>query len=196
MSGEEVMLSIDVAQRVTPTGVRLRTAATTPEAEAERFRALMDGELGNAYRLAAVILRDPVEAEDAVHDAALAAWHGWSRLRDPGSAAAWFHRIVVNECRDRLRKRKRWSLLTSPGHDSAEAAPSEDHVEISLQRVALRGALKSLSTDERICVAMRYGLDLTVPTLAQALDVPEGTVKSRLHSAIKKLRAALPEGPI
>ena len=84
------------------TGVRDRLVRD----RADEFGALTERHLDGAYRLATVILGDSMEAEDAVHDAAIAAWRSWSSLRDPERFEAWFSRIVVNACRDRLRSRR------------------------------------------------------------------------------------------
>ena len=58
-----------------------------------------------------MILGDPVEAEDAVHDAAVVAWRGFAGLRDRDRFEAWFGRILVNGCRDRLRRRRRRPIV-------------------------------------------------------------------------------------
>jgi RNA polymerase sigma-70 factor (ECF subfamily) len=64
----------------------------------------------------------------------------------------------------------------------------------SIARQALRTTLLKLSPDERIVISLRFGEDMTVPAIAVAIGIPEGTVKSRLHSATHKLRAELAEG--
>jgi RNA polymerase sigma factor (sigma-70 family) len=158
------------------------------EARSTAFARLVDGGLDRAYRLAAVILRDPVEAEDATHDAALLAWRRWDELRDPIRFEAWFGRILVNACRDRLRARRRRLVgigrfgdpSTEP--DIAEAVERRDRVARTLDR---------LPADERIVVALRYGVDLPAADIAALLGCPEGTVKSRLHRALRRLRDAL-----
>jgi RNA polymerase sigma-70 factor, ECF subfamily len=154
------------------------------------FRSLMGGALDDAYRRASVLLGDRFEAEDAVHDAAEKAWRGWRSLRDPARFDAWFGRILVNTCRDRLRSRRRVQQIEVPDDAGREpvagAAPAgagEDG--------RLREALSTLSPDERIVVALRYEADLTVPSIAALVGVPEGTIKSRLHHAHRKLRTAL-----
>ena len=80
------------------------TAGTSAEA---RFRALAAGELDRAYRLAGLLMGDATEAEDATQEALLRAWTSLGSLRDPAGFQAWFDRILVNICRDRLRRRGR-----------------------------------------------------------------------------------------
>ncbi len=164
------------------------------DGRADAFRRLVDRELDAAYRLAAVILNDRVEAEDAVHDAAESAWRRWGDLRDPARFDAWFRRILVNGCRDRLRARARHRVvdlgreLTEAEHpripDAAGAAEVRDVVD---------RALDDLGADERVLIALRFHLDLSVPAIAAVLGIPEGTVKSRLHHAMSRMRTAIEE---
>jgi RNA polymerase sigma-70 factor (ECF subfamily) len=71
----------------------------------DRFVAAARPALDRLYRLAGLILADTHEAEDAVQDALVLAFRGYDRLRDPGRFDAWLDRILVNGCRDRLRRR-------------------------------------------------------------------------------------------
>jgi len=161
---------------------------------ADAFRQLVDLHLDGAYRLAGVILNDRIEAEDAVHDAAIAAWRGFADLRDPTRFDPWFRRILVNECRDRLRDRFRRRAV-----DVSREAVEADHPHIAdasdatAARDALGRALVALAPDEQVVVTLRFYADLTVPGIAEMLGIPEGTVKSRLHHAMGRLRRALEE---
>jgi RNA polymerase sigma-70 factor (ECF subfamily) len=165
------------------------------DARAAAFRELVDRRLDAAYRLAAVILGDRVEAEDAVHDAAVVAWRSFRDLRDPARFDAWFQRILVNGCRDRLRARARHRVVDL-GSELADAEhPREaDASERTAQRDALERALGALDADHQVVIALRYHADLTVPAIAAALGIPEGTVKSRLHHALGRMRAAMQGG--
>ena len=105
---------------------RLTVGTEAPEdARATAFTRLTAVRLVSCYRLATVILGDPVEAEDATHDAAARAWERWGSLRDLDRFDAWFGRILVNECRDRLRRRRlsrRW--YRSPSRVLAGGLPT------------------------------------------------------------------------
>ena len=162
------------------------------DARAEAFRELVDQQLDKAYRLAAVILDDEIEAEDAVHDAALAGWRRFDQLRDRERFDAWFSRILVNQCRDRLRSRARRRVIDL-GRELGEAEhpPSPDVAEATAVGAELAAAVNRLPPDDRLVVTLRYGSDMTVPTIARLLAIPEGTVKSRLHHALARLRRAL-----
>lgn len=166
--------------------------ATMADTRAAAFRRLVDLHLDRSYRLAAVILADSLEAEDAVHDAVVAAWRGFGGLRDPASFEPWFQRIRVNACRDRLRARAR-HRVRDLGRELAEAEhPTEaDAADATSARDAVDRALAALGPDERLIVVLRYHADMLVGEIAVAVGIPEGTVKSRLHTAIGRLRAAM-----
>lgn len=164
------------------------------DARADAFRWLVDRHLDRAYGLAAAILGDRLEAEDAVQDAAVMAWRRWDDLRDPARFDAWFRRILVNGCRDRLRARARWRVA-DVGRELTEAEHprTQDESEAAGDRDALGRAFEALGPDHRIVVVLRFRADLTVPAIAAALGIPEGTVKSRLHLALARLRRDLEE---
>lgn len=170
------------------------TRQTTGDARALRFRVLVDRGLDDAYRLAGIVLGDRVEAQDAVHDAVIAAWRGFGSLRDHDAFDAWFRRIVVNSCRDRMRARGRRRLVDL-GRELAEAEhPLEPDASSSAAvRDAVDRALEALDPDERLVVVLRYHADMTVPGISVAAGLPEGTVKSRLHRAMQRLRVAIEE---
>lgn len=174
---------------------RLRpVVVTAADARAAAFRGLIEAELDRAYRLATVILGDRYDAEDAVHDAAEAAWRRWSDLRDEQRFQAWFGKIVVNACRDRLRRRRRRRLVEIPRFVLDKEHPmAPDAADALALRDVLRRAFDALSPEERIVVVLRYEADLTVPRVAELAGIPEGTAKSRLHHALRKLRAVIGE---
>ena len=161
--------------------MRLRDAA---------FVRLADEHLDKAYRLARAILRDPAEAQDATHDAFVQAWRKWGTLRDPSRFELWFDRILVNTCRNRIRS-TRWQATDI----SAEVAlATGDHAGRVEDRDVIGAAIATLSPDHQIVIALRYYRDLTVDDIARRLDVPAGTIKSRLHSALKRLHDAIDAG--
>ena len=84
----------------------------------QAFVRLADRHLDAAYRLARAIMRNPAEAEDATHDAIVQAWQKWPTLRDPLLFEHWFDRILINTCRNRLRR----STRTQTRDISAEVA--------------------------------------------------------------------------
>lgn len=159
---------------------------------ASEFSLLADRYLDTAYRLASVILGDPTEAEDAAHDAAVLAWRRFGTLRDPDRFEQWFCRIVLNVCRDRLRHRRRHPVVELPDDDDGGAGlRAPDEADRLLARDALDRAFIRLEPDHQIVVALRYYRDLTVDEMARRLEIPAGTVKSRLHHALRRLRTEM-----
>ncbi len=161
-------------------------AGGAEDERARTFARLTTGRLERAYRLAAVILDDDVEAEDAVHDAGVRAWSRWRDLRDPARFDAWFDRIVVNACRDRLRRRR----LRPIGLDGFGDPPAPDVLDRPPERDALRRALATLTPEHRAVVLLHHVEGLPLAEIAARTGEREGTVKSRLHYALRELRAA------
>jgi RNA polymerase sigma-70 factor (ECF subfamily) len=154
----------------------------------DAFRHLAERHLERSYRLACAILGNASEAQDATQDAFVQAWRRWSTLRDPGRFEHWFDKILVNICRNRLRRSTRWQtqdisddLLTVRG----------DPYDQAVDRDLIGTALKSLSPEHRLVVALRYYRDLSVAEIADRLGVRQGTVSSRLHYAVKRLHAVI-----
>lgn len=150
------------------------------------FARLSQLRLNRAYRMAASLLRDQDEAQDAVHDAAVRAWARWASLRDPDKFDAWFDRIVVNCCRDRMRRLASQRRLT----EAAVATLPLDQSGEAVQIDALRRSLDGLTVEHRLVVVLRYLDDLSVQDIALRTGLREGTVKSRLHYGLRELRAA------
>ncbi len=161
------------------------------DVRARRFTALVDRPaLDRAYRIARLILGNPSEAEDATHDAALAAWRRLAELREPERFEAWFGRILVNACRDRLRARRRLPISVDvSGVGPLRDARSADPADAVVREELLRNAILSLSPEHREVVVLRYYADLTVEQIAERTGARVGTVKSRLHYALRRMRA-------
>lgn len=157
---------------------------------ADVFATLADRQLDRAYHLAAMILGSRTEAEDATHDAFVAAWRGFGSLRDPGRFDAWFDRILVNACRDRLRRRRRHPVVDLSDALADPPAPG-DVATAAADRDAIARGLERLTPDQRIVVCLRFYRDLSIDEIADRVRVPAGTVKSRLHYALRDLGAAI-----
>ncbi len=152
------------------------------------FARLIEAHLDAAYCLATFILAgDRAEAEDAVHDAAVRAWTHFDGLRDRSRFEPWFTRIVVNSCRDRIKARR----VRPIGLAEPDGSPTHDHADDIVRTDTLASAMRSLSPEHREAVALRYLGGFSIGEIAARLGVREGTVKSRLHYALRALRASL-----
>jgi RNA polymerase sigma-70 factor (ECF subfamily) len=187
MSGRQLSMIGAEGRAVVETARRSRPA--DEDGRARAFAGIVDRRaLDAAYRYATLILGDHADAEDATHDAALTAWRRFGELRDPERFDAWFGRILVNTCRDRLRVRRRTvhEIL-----DPETTGSASDPTAAIAARHALAGAIRALSPDHREVVALRFYFDLTVDQIADRTGVSPGTVKSRLHYALRHLRDVL-----
>ena len=162
--------------------------ATDGESAGDAFAAFTAARLDESYRLARRILRDDHEAQDATHDAFVAAWRNWHALRDPERVDAWFGRILLNACRQRLRGVARRPTAVLPAELPGLAGDPYRHSD---DRDAIGRAFRTLSPDQRIAVVLRFYRDLSVDEIARLVGSPSGTVKSRLHHAMRQLRDAL-----
>jgi len=158
-----------------------------PTERVDWFDRSIADRIDGSYRLAAIILGDPVEAEDATHDAVVTAWLQLDDLKDPELFGRWFGRIVVNKCRDRLRRRSRWRAVL-PWLVRAEPTDPLDRVDA---RDRIGRAFRSLPGEDRVILGLRHFADLPMSEIATRLGIPVGTAKSRLSRATAALRRAL-----
>ena len=145
------------------------------------FADLLRPEYRIAYRLAYGLLQDADEAEDAVQEAAFAAWRRIGNLREGSTLRPWFLGIVANQCR--TVKRSRWWSVTKTDPPEGEAQSLDLAASIDLRR-----ALRRLSHDERLILVLRYYLDMRFEEIAATLGVTPKAARTRVERAIHRLR--------
>ncbi len=158
------------------------------DARQARFMALASPRLDHLYRLAGLLLGGASDAEDASQEALATAWRSFDSLRDDGRFDAWLDRILVNACRDRLRRRNRIRFVPIDGH----LGPVVDPFASVLDDDAALRRLAVLDIDTRAVVVLHYWADLPLTEVAARLGISTGTVKSRLHRALSRMRVAVP----
>jgi RNA polymerase sigma-70 factor (ECF subfamily) len=135
------------------------------------------------------ILRDIDVAEDASQQALVAIWRDLPQLRDPTRFDAWSYRLLVRACYAEGHRARQWApnLRMLSVDEPADFAGFEavDH------RDQLERAIRRLSVEHRTVLVLHHYADIPLERVAQIVDVPVGTVYSRLHHAMRALRAAV-----
>jgi len=156
------------------------------------FHAAYDSYRRRLYGAAYSVLQDRADAEDCVHDVLVRVWrsvHAYSRTR--GSLHAFLVVCVRNEALSRRRREQNRRRIEHAQLRVAEGVQSED--DPAAQRVDVQRALDRLSVAQRQTIALAYFEGLTHEEIAQRLQQPLGTVKSRIANALRALRAILQE---
>ena len=155
----------------------------------EAFTVLVHQVSGPLYAVAQRILRDPGLAEDALQNALVLAWRRIPHLREPERFQAWIHRILVHACYDESQRARSWTAnvrvmplqgLSTP--DGSAALADRDELERAFRR---------LPVDQRAVFVLHHYLGLPLVEIAELLEIPAGTARSRLHYATHALRDAL-----
>ncbi len=146
-----------------------------------------------AFRTAFLILRDAAEAEDASQEAIVKAYRAIGRFRESSAFRPWLLKIVSNQALTALRsRRRRGAAFERAAAAQPAACPDVDETVIGRERAQLIWrALNSLDERERVVVYLRYFLGLPERELAEYLGCAPGTVKSRLHRALARLRGII-----
>ena len=152
--------------------------------DAAALEALFRREWPRAYRAAYLVVHDAAAAEAIAQEAFLAAVRAIDRFDRRRPFGPWMHRIVVNRAIDVTRARSLRREVDASAAEAAEAPPDPPSTPLSDELVA---ALGDLTPEHRAVVVLRYVLDYTPGEIAQALDMPRGTVNSRLRRALDHL---------
>jgi RNA polymerase sigma-70 factor, ECF subfamily len=170
-------------------GVDTELIGRAQHGDEEAFASLAVAAGDRLHAVAHRILRDIDLAEDATQQALLAIWRDLPQLRDPARFDAWSYRLLVRACYAEARRTRRGApnlhLLPVDEPEMAEGLSSV------VDRDQLERGFRRLSIDHRAVVVLHHYLDLPLDEVAGVLGVPVGTVRSRLHHAMRGLRAAL-----
>jgi RNA polymerase sigma-70 factor (ECF subfamily) len=148
------------------------------------------------YRLCYLVMRSEQDAEDMTQETFIRAFRALPRfeIREGTSFEAWLYRIAINACRSRMR-RKWYQVLPWPEPaPQLVAEPEEQPDRVLIQgerRDRLLEAIDSLGEKHRLVVILRYYAGLSNEEIARTLNIPSGTVRSRLHIARQRLRELL-----
>lgn len=179
------------------------------EGDQDAFRDLVERHQGRAYRLALRVLRDEEAARDAVQEALIKAYRSLDRFEGRSSFYTWLYRLVMNQCLDMKRADRSGRHVDLEDDDAFDRAVAADPPEVAgvafepaaermrgELRDALADAMASLPEGARRILLLREVDGLSYAELAQVLEIPKGTVMSRLHYARKKVQEFLREAGV
>lgn len=142
-----------------------------------------------AHRLAFSILHDRDRCQDVLQEVYLTVYQKIGQLQNPAALRGWFSQILVNRCRQELRGRRHEGL---EDHPEPQAPDLAHEVE---RRLDVQSAMASLPVDDRTVLTLREVCDLSYQDIAENLQLPLGTVRSRIFNARQRLLAALTGRP-
>ena len=172
----------------TPADPRLELVERARAGDPGAFEALLRARGDRLLAIARKILRDPDAAEDALQQAVIVAWRTLPRLRDPGAFDAWLTRILVNACYGEANRTRRFRSQVREVRDEPSTA---DPVAAFDEREALEQAFRALTPAHRAVIVLHHFADLPLTEVARIVGVGPGTARSRLHYALRALRASL-----
>lgn len=163
--------------------------------DSDAFEALFRQYEKLVFRTAYLIIGDVEKARDVMQEVFVAVWKSRRTFNpEKGKFTTWLHRITVNKCSRRQGKHRPTFLSLEETQEKGFQPESNDDLpeELTISREEYDGLMKALSmldTKYRSVVVLRYFGDLSCEEIARAVDIPLGTVKSRLHYALKSLRS-------
>jgi RNA polymerase sigma-70 factor, ECF subfamily len=156
----------------------------------DAFELLVADGFDRLQRTARLILRSDELAADAVQDALIGAWLHIRAIRDPDRFDAWLHRLVVNACYSEARRQRR-RRVREIQVDPVETQGTADAQGSTAATDQLERGFRRLTPEQRAVLVVHHYLGLADAEAAIVLDIPVGTMKSRLNRATAALRAAL-----
>lgn len=148
------------------------------------FLQLMQVHKEALYRTALAFLKNEHDAIEAMQEVTFRAYQKIHTVKEPKYVKTWLIRIMMNYCQDQLKKKKRFisgEVLQEMGYDSTDS------------NLEIEEAIASLSSKEQQLIFLKYFQNTKIKEIAKIENIPEGTVKSRLHKALKSLRNFLTE---
>lgn len=163
------------------------------QGDQEAYRALFNRYFDELSRTAAILMKSPADADDVVQETFIRTFQALQSYDLDRPFRPWLHRILLNVCKD-VWKRRRWLFIPiESAYDvSDQNAPDPEACFLKddeLRRLAQ--AIRELSPKHQAVVALYFLNEMRISDVAEAVGVPEGTVKSRLHHAVRALRKRL-----
>jgi RNA polymerase sigma-70 factor, ECF subfamily len=167
----------------------LDLVARARSGDEDAFASLAVAIVDRCYALAYRILRDPELAHDATQRALLGVWRDLPTLSNTGRFAAWLDRTVVHACYSEARQERRWHVRVQLA--VVRPATTPDFAASVVDRDELEHAFTSLTPGQRAVVVLHHYHGYSLAEVADVLDIPVGTARSRMHYAMRRLREAI-----
>jgi RNA polymerase sigma-70 factor (ECF subfamily) len=161
--------------------------------DVEQFSVLVDRYYDRGVRLAFHIVGNTEDAEDAVQETFLRAYRYLANYEERERFAAWLYRILVNQCRTILARRKRGEAVLPDWERASHPGGTEPSDERMVLRELLAEALTQLAPDQREAIVLRFSEDLTYEEMAAVTGTGVSALKMRVRRACTRLRAFLQE---
>jgi RNA polymerase sigma-70 factor, ECF subfamily len=175
-------------------GDRVSRVNGAANAEEDLMKALYDEHAGALWRYALRLTGDAARAEDVVQETLLRAWQHPEVIGDTERPArAWLFTVARNMIIDERRSPKFRNIVGSLDESGAPEQSAPDEVDSALDRMLITDAMAQMSPEHRAVVERSYYRGWSTAQIAADLDIAEGTVKSRLHYAVRALRLTLQE---
>ena len=165
-----------------------RLVKRAKKGDKEALLALIMNKKTDLYRLAFVYLKNPDDAQDALEDMIVTVYENIHTLRKNSAFHSWCRQILVNKCKRKLESGKR--IVLTDAIDSQV----DGGIALADDQMTLDYYLNQIPELHRDVIRLKYLMDYDLKTIAGVLDIPVGTVKSRLSNGMKQLREVAKEG--
>jgi RNA polymerase sigma factor (sigma-70 family) len=152
----------------------------------ESFENIYNIYIKNLYFTALVILKNQQDAEDAIQEVLIDVYKGLKNLKDLTYLKTWLTRILINRCNKILKKRKKSNLYTQ----GIDLLNFTDALNIE-DKLLIKQIIESLDKEDRMLIMLRFLNDLEIKEISKILNKPEGTIKSKIHRLLKKIKLEL-----
>lgn len=193
-------MTVSAAERrdgaVVPDPAEAALIARARQQDAAAWEQIVRAHETHVFRLAYLVLRDAAAAEDVAQETFVRAFLSLAQFDETRPLRPWLTRIAVNQARNRRRARGRYRyhldrLLGRNRQAPVADHPGEGRLQAEWRAQQMVEAVRRLGEKSQEVIYLRYYLNMAEAEMAEALDVPAGTVKSRLHRALRRLRAVV-----
>jgi RNA polymerase sigma-70 factor (ECF subfamily) len=157
------------------------------DGDRDAFASIAAESIDRLFATARAVLRDADRAQDATQEALVRCWRDLPTLRDPDRFEAWLRRLLMHAITDEIRRGRRFDAKVRLIPEDSVVEPAAAYED----RDRLDRAFRRLSVDHRAVLVLHHLQGLSLPEVAEALGIPLGTAKSRLHYALDAVRASL-----